>query len=318
MLKKDKLDETVSLEPIEKGLTYFISLFNLHLADNKVIDCKELLSHFVAVLKTGLDIAFVQSRIIELFINPKANDIDYLNLLKNYINDLFELCKKVRRRLIANTSPISLTTVFENEVRDCIVQVNKTISALHTIVTLIKKDLTQKLLNSNEVFIYPNIESMNNIINTTGGFKFLEVSLNAILTVCNQLSIGFQQGDFEVDSKCQKETFQELQKFDPIETRAKFVTQQSGQLSELKVKLENKENEVNELKKLVKIKIDEAEEMKIRKDVAEKKLTSANKNLDKRGSKFQVEIDELRNILKKKEKEYEETLIHFQADIEAL
>ena len=317
LLKKDQLDETVSLQPLDKALLNFISLFHLHIADNKVNDCRQLLTNFVAVLKFGIDIAFIEISLIESLLNPRAVDIDYLNLVKNYINDVSELCKKIRRRLIASTAPLFLSAIFENELRDCIIQVNKAASALHNIVSLIKED-AQKNMSSDESVIYPSIEAIDKIAASTGGFKFLEVSFNGILAVCNQISIGFQQGDFETDSKGQEKQGQDDQKSNPFEARAKYITQQSGQLSELKIKLENKNIEINELKKLVKTKMDETDEMKIRRDVAEKKLNLANKNSDERVTKLQAEVDELKMSLKKKEKEYEETLNHFQADIEAL
>lgn len=73
-----------------------------------------------------------------------------------------------------------------------------------------------------------------------------------------------------------------------------------------------------ELKRALKAKIDEASEMQIRRDLAEKKLTTANKDADDRVVKLQNEVDELRGKVGKQEREFEETLNHLQSDIESL
>jgi dynactin 1 len=58
--------------------------------------------------------------------------------------------------------------------------------------------------------------------------------------------------------------------------------------------------------------------MCIRKDIAEKKVEKANKEADERVMRLQTELDDLKNSSKRKEKEFEETMNHLQADIEQL
>ena len=92
----------------------------------------------------------------------------------------------------------------------------------------------------------------------------------------------------------------------------------SANLEEMKSKIEAKETEVHSLKRALKAKVEEASEHQIRRELAEKKLSTANKDADDRVVRMQNELDALKVEMRRKEKEYEETMNHLQSDIEAL
>ncbi|XP_053208639.1 dynactin subunit 1-like [Panonychus citri] len=316
LLKKDQFDETISLDNLEKALNYFVSLYNLHLADNKVNNCRDLLSNFVSIMKSGVDVSLIDVIMIDKCISPSAEGRERIDMLKTYLGDIQEFCKKIRRRLIADNNGINLSPILENEIRDCIIQMFKSVAALHTIRTTIVEAAIETSLETDEITLFQGFQEIDAMITQTGGFKFLEVSLNGIMSVCSQLSTGLQQGDFEGEVKRIESSDED--RLDPLEARAQYVTDQSGKLSEYKIKLESKENEINELKKALKLKISETSEMQIRKDLAEKKLLSATKSSNEKVGKLQAELDEHRDMTRRREREYEETLNHYQADIEAL
>uniref|UniRef100_T1L0P5 Dynein associated protein domain-containing protein n=3 Tax=Tetranychus urticae TaxID=32264 RepID=T1L0P5_TETUR len=316
LLKKDRLDETVSLDNVEKALNYFVSLYNLHLADNKVNNCRDLLSNFVLIMKSGVDVSLVDVAMIDKCLSPNAEGRERIDMLKTYLGDIQEFSKKIKRRLIADNNTINLSPILENEVRDCIIQMFKAVGALYTIRKTIVEATTVASTEADEIILFQGFQEIDAMITQTGGFKFLEVSLNGIMSVCSQLSTGLQQGDFEGEVKRSENVDED--RLDPLEARAQYVTDQSGKLSEYKIKLESKENEINELKKALKLKISETSEMQIRKDLAEKKLLSATKSSNEKVGKLQAELDEHRDMTRRREREYEETLNHYQADIEAL
>lgn len=86
----------------------------------------------------------------------------------------------------------------------------------------------------------------------------------------------------------------------------------------MKIKLEEKDHDIKELKLVLRSKGDELSEMQVRKDKAEKKLLDASRDSDLMREKLQRKVDDLQTLLKKKEKEYEDTMKHFQKDIENL
>ena len=69
---------------------------------------------------------------------------------------------------------------------------------------------------------------------------------------------------------------------------------------------------LQELKKLLKTKQEELSEMQVRKDMVEKKLSDSSKDSDLMIEKLQRKLDDAQRDLRRKEKEFEETMDHLQ------
>lgn len=104
----------------------------------------------------------------------------------------------------------------------------------------------------------------------------------------------------------------------PIILRAQFIKKQLEETKTLTATLENREAEIRQLKLAAKMKQNELSEMQIRKDLAEKKLSVLQNDHEINTEKLQRKIDEITQLLKKKEKEFEETMDHLQTDIDSL
>ncbi len=59
-------------------------------------------------------------------------------------------------------------------------------------------------------------------------------------------------------------------------------------------------------------------EMQVRKDKAEKRLNDANKEADLMREKLQRKLEDSQATLKRKEKEFEDTMEHLQRDLDSL
>lgn len=103
-----------------------------------------------------------------------------------------------------------------------------------------------------------------------------------------------------------------------LSAKSEDIKKLNGSIEELRARNEVKELEVSQLKKALKEKVDEAAEAKIRRDLAEKKLSSSSKDSDDRTVKLEKELHELKIYIKNKEREYEETMSHYESDIAAL
>ena len=66
------------------------------------------------------------------------------------------------------------------------------------------------------------------------------------------------------------------------------------------------------MKKLLKTKQEELSEMQVRKDMVEKKLSDSSKDSDLMIEKLQRKLDDAQRDLRRKEKEFEETMDHLQ------
>src|SRR5699024_3919176 len=90
----------------------------------------------------------------------------------------------------------------------------------------------------------------------------------------------------------------------PLDDRAHKWRAQSDQIGEFRNKIITQEADITELKRALKGKMDETSEMQIRRDLAEKKLSSAQKDT----TKLQEELDRLTKEYKDKEAEWDRTL----------
>merc|ERR1712029_361479 len=67
-----------------------------------------------------------------------------------------------------------------------------------------------------------------------------------------------------------------------------------------------------------KMKTEEMGEMQVRKDKAEKRLSDAAKESELMREKLQRKLDDAHETLKRKEKEFEDTMDHLQKDLDSL
>ncbi|XP_060809126.1 dynactin subunit 1 isoform X2 [Amyelois transitella] len=104
----------------------------------------------------------------------------------------------------------------------------------------------------------------------------------------------------------------------PVVIRAQMVKKQLEETKTLTIKLENKEADVKELRKALKAKQEELSEMQIRRELGERKLSAAARDSELRAEQLQRRLEDATNQLKRKEKEYEETMDHLQQDIDSL
>lgn len=100
----------------------------------------------------------------------------------------------------------------------------------------------------------------------------------------------------------------------PLDERAMKWRAQSNQIHEYENKILTQEADISELKRGLKVKIDEVSEMQIRRDLAEKKLSTALKET----SRLQEELERLTREFKEKEAEREKTLNKYNQEINEL
>ncbi|XP_072941306.1 dynactin subunit 1 [Epargyreus clarus] len=104
----------------------------------------------------------------------------------------------------------------------------------------------------------------------------------------------------------------------PVVLRAQLVKKQLEETKTLTIRLENKEADIKELRKALKAKQEELSEMQIRRELGERKLTAAASAAELRAEQLQRRLEDAHNQLKRKEKEFEETMDHLQQDIDSL
>ena len=122
--------------------------------------------------------------------------------------------------------------------------------------------------------------------------------------------------ELETQVKKQEESLAKVQA--EVTLRQEEIKLLTQQLEEQKGRMEGKDIEMSQLKKALKAKIDEASEANIRREMAEKKLSTASKDSEDRANRLEKELNDYKVWMQNKEKEYEETMNHLEVDIASL
>lgn len=319
LLRRDQLDENVQLETLHKAVSYFQSLYSVHLANEK-IDCMSLMSDFMQLFGAACDGIGANVSAVTVLLKPGEENTEIGNLLKELsssISDIRILIKKIRRRLPQDKSSIiSFGQEVQNQLVICREHMERVISATHVIY----QSSVQQIVMVPEISNISN-EKLKELAhkatdevygNEDNGPGCLKQSLNFVLESLTKISTSLQDGEYD------QEVSNETKSIPPVYLRAQAVKGETKDIENLKFKLDAREGDIMELKKALKIKSEELSEMHVRKEMVEKKLELATKDSDEQVERIQRQLDETKMLLKKKEKEFEETLDHLQADIDAL
>jgi dynactin 1 len=128
------LDENISREPLEKCINYFQTLYDVHLAQEKV-DCTTLMADQVRVLLSACDCLGLDSTCLKLALLPGQEVSDVSILLKDLdsqSNAIRLSCRKIKRRIpqqdgIVTTAPLSFRKEVQDDLVHCIDEMRKVV-----------------------------------------------------------------------------------------------------------------------------------------------------------------------------------------------
>ena len=320
LLHKGQLDENVPVTNLEKTVSYFETIFPLHLADLPT-DCPTYMADHVKLFLAALDnIGMEVARARELL--DKAGDGEAVGVL---LKSLDMQCKEVethvrtiKRRLPQDGSqgPISYSTPTTSS----LAQAATSLALVIKVLASLGKSLLQLAVSNPECGVpAPKVqEALHSAVDTVTefgdqGIEFCSTSLAAALSRLSSIATAVQNGEFDFDG-----TREASPPANPVLLRAEEVKMEIKDAAQLKYKLEAKEVDLKDLKKLLKVKQEEVSEMQIRKDLMEKKLSDSSKDSELMIEKLQRKLDDAHNLLHRKEREFEETLDHLQNDIDSL
>uniref|UniRef100_A0A8B9ZSH6 Dynein associated protein domain-containing protein n=1 Tax=Anas zonorhyncha TaxID=75864 RepID=A0A8B9ZSH6_9AVES len=308
LLHKDQLDETVNVEPLTKAIKYYQHLYSIHLAE-QAEDCTMQLADHIKFTQSALDCMGVEVCRLRAFLQAGQEASDLAILLKDLetsCSDIRQFCKKIRRRMPGTDAPgIPAALGFGQQVSDTLLDCRKHLTWVVAVL--------QEVAAAGAQLIAPLPHR-----GAPGG----EPGGASVLSRADLRHPGHQPlrvpaavlqhpHQYDADRPQTKPT-------PPAELRAAALRAEITDAEGLGLKLEDRETVIKELKKSLKIKGEELSEANVRLSLLEKKLDSASKDADDRVEKIQTKLDETQTLLKKKEKEFEETMDALQADIDQL
>uniref|UniRef100_A0A3Q1BAQ2 Dynactin subunit 1 n=1 Tax=Amphiprion ocellaris TaxID=80972 RepID=A0A3Q1BAQ2_AMPOC len=322
LLHKDQLDETVQVEPLTKAIKYYQQLYSVHLAEHTE-DCTVQLADHIKFTQSALDCMGVEVARLRAFLAAGQDGSGLSVLLKDLdtsCSDIRQFCKKIRRRMpgtdVAGVpAALNFGPPVSETLTECRRQLTRVVAVLQEVTAAGAQMVAP--LGEQEGLNALRLEDtackvVEQIYGTHGvnGPELLRQSCSSVIATMNKMATAMQEGEYDADKPQGKTS--------PVEVRASTVRAEMTDAEGLGVKLEDRETVIKELKKSLKIKGEELSEASVRLSLLEKKLDTSTKDADERVEKIQTKLDENLALLKKKEKEFEETMDALQADIDQL
>lgn len=317
LLRKDQLDENITLETLEKSLTCFQNIYSQHLSDEKV-DCTALMSDTSKLLNVACESIGTEISRLKVLMQDGEENSDTANLLKDLESaneDIRQSSKKIRRRMPQEgaKSPVTFSKEIQSKLFSCSLEIGRVLRSLWEISHSSAPSDPKVALTSLKVKELAHLAT-DKVYgkDDSGPLECLRHSIDYVKTEMTKIASAMQDGEYDFDGT------EEAKSQSPLMLRAQAIKAEVRDVENLKLKLEAKENDLVELKKALKQKMDEFSELHVRKEMVDKKLEVLSKEQDERLEKLQRKLDETTLLLRKKEKEFEETMDHLQADIDAL
>uniref|UniRef100_A0A9J7ZG70 Dynactin subunit 1 n=1 Tax=Cyprinus carpio carpio TaxID=630221 RepID=A0A9J7ZG70_CYPCA len=322
LLHKDQLDETVQVEPLTKAIKYYQQLYSVHLSDQPE-DCSMQLADHIKFTQSALDCMGSEVGRLRAFLQAGQEGAELSVLLKDMdtsCGDIRQFCKKIRRRMPGTDAPgIPAALTFPPQVGEALADCRKQLTRVVAVLQEVAAAGAQMIapLAEPEGLTALKIEdvmfkAVDQVYGSHGlnAYECLRQSCAALIASMNKMATAMQEGEYDAERPQRPRP--------PVEIRAAAVRAEMTDAEGLGNKLEDRETVIKELKKSLKIKGEELSEASVRLSLLEKKLDTSTKDADERVEKIQTKLDEALTLLKKKEKEFEETMDALQADIDQL
>ncbi|XP_022080743.1 dynactin subunit 1-like isoform X2 [Acanthaster planci] len=339
LFRKDQLDETTSLESLMKAIGFFTHLYNVHLSQENV-DQTLLMADSVRLVSSATDIVGLEIKKLRVLMQAMQETSDFSILLKDLEGtnaDLKTFARMIRRRLPQvegsdGPTPGPQALVYGGDVQSSLTE------CCEHLITLVAglRDLGQgamkvagsladasdkekrKKQGDAEGIPVARLEEIAERASDLaygkqdkGPYQSFRESLVRAMVIMSKISQAVQEGEY--DSNVPMDKIQP-----PIARRAIKVKSEICDSEGLGHKLELKDSEIKDLKRQLKLKQEEVSANAVRLGLVEKKLENASRDGEDKVGKVERELAQQHDLLKKKEREFEDTLDHMQSDIDAL
>ncbi|XP_071090432.1 dynactin subunit 1-like isoform X3 [Haliotis cracherodii] len=334
LLRKDQLDETISLELLEKSINFFQQLYSVHLVNEKM-DCTTLLSDQVKQVLSACDCITTDTTRLKILLMPGQEQSEFSILLRDLEtcnNDARMCARKIKRRLPQEGSAIITPLMFGKEVIELLQSCTKNVSRVaKSLIHIASGGMQQASVMTDAEGLMPKkleelaYQATDRVYGKedNGPYECLRLSFGIVVGTMNKLANAMENGEYDFDGTRDMTpsgfiTSSKTVVVPPVKQRANMVRSQIADIEVMKFKMDAKDDDVKELKKQLRLKQEELSEQQVRVELVEKKLENASKDGDSRVDKIQRKLDELNISMKKKEKEFEETMDTLQSDIDTL
>ncbi|XP_046908043.1 LOW QUALITY PROTEIN: dynactin subunit 1-like [Hypomesus transpacificus] len=322
LLHKDQLDETVNVEPLTRAIKYYQQLYSIHLSE-LAEDCTVQLGDHIKFTQSALDCMGVEVGRLRAFLQAGQEGADLSILLRDLdtsCSDIRQFCKKIRRRMPGTDVPgVPAALAFPTQVSEALAeargQLGRVVAVLQELgaagaqtVAPLGESEGLSALSLEEV----TLKAVQQVYGCHGEspHESLRQSCSSVISTMNKMATAMQEGEYDSERPHGGPP--------PVELRAASLRAEITDAEGLGARLEDRDTVIKEVKKSLKIKGEELSEAHVRLSLLERKLDTSTRDADERVEKIQTRLDDSLALLKKKEKEFEETMDALQADIDQL
>ncbi|XP_043274980.1 dynactin subunit 1 isoform X2 [Venturia canescens] len=337
LAKKDQLDENVSMDALEKCAAYFATMFSVLLSESTIANQARMVVNGTRSLGSACDAITTEATAVKTLLDGEGGDIGLLcqhaettcEVIQQHLNSAR---RRVPRDQITNSSGpgtnLGLEKDWAEQFTNCYqhsVKITKTLqdllkSALQAITAngdfdsgLSANKLKEMAAISTErIYDTEDLGPVATIKSSLAVIQQMAANLAQKMAECeNELAIAGQQPTAQTGSA-------DNEPITPILMRAQAAIKESEETKILGRKLETRDSDIRECRLALREKQEELSEMVLRRDLAEKRLAHQQREHELDVDKLKRKLEEAQNLLKRKEKEFEETMDHLQTDIESL
>ncbi|XP_020722743.1 dynactin subunit 1 isoform X3 [Bombus terrestris] len=335
LAKKDQLDENLPMDAIEKCCGYFCTMFSVLFGET--INQARLVVNGTRMLDSSCEAIVTDAAAIKTLIQGDSGD---LGLLCQHAETTCEVIqqhlKSARRRVLTDhaaaihnaESNLGLDKDCSEQLFTCYQHAVKMMKTLQILL----KSAVQAIITNGDLDTGLGADKLKEMASIAcekvydtedvGPVATIKGSLSSI----QQLAANFAQKMAECENELaisgqlsqQREQNAESESLQPIKVRAQAAKKEAEEIKILSRKLEARDSDILEARLALREKQEELCEMILRKDVVEKKLATQQHEHELNVEKLKRKLEEAMNQLKRKEKEFEETMDHLQTDIDSL
>ncbi|XP_076395255.1 dynactin subunit 1 isoform X2 [Megachile rotundata] len=335
LAKKDQLDENLPMDAIEKCCGYFCTMFSVLFGETN--NQARLVVNGTRMLDSSCDAIMTDAAAIKILIQGDGGDI---GLLCQHAETTCEVIQQhlrsARRRVLtdhsaayhAAESRLGLDKDSTEQMFTCYQHAVKIMKTLQTLL----KSAVQAIITNGDLDTGLATDKLKEMasISCEKVYDTEDVgpvaTIKGSLTVIQQLAANFAQKMAECENELaisgqlslQLEQNAENEAAQPIKVRAQAAKKEAEETKILSRKLEARDSDIRDARLALREKQEELCEMILRKEVVEKKLATQQHEHELNVEKLKRKLEETQNQLKRKEKEFEETMDHLLTDIDSL
>ncbi|XP_014207258.1 dynactin subunit 1-like isoform X2 [Copidosoma floridanum] len=335
LARRDQLDENLPMEAIEKCCQYFCTMFGIYFGEEDLTNQARLVVNGTRCLSSACDTLCTEAATTRNLIDGEPGDMGLLcQHIETVCDAVQQNLKTARRRVprefLSTLSPNEANLGLSKDWYEQIVTCYQHSTKLTKVLQDLTKTSLQTILTSGDLdtgLSASKLKEMTAIstekiydVDDIGAIATIKASLSVVQKVATSLS--------EKMAECENELVisgsQALRRKDnveensPIFVRAQATRKEMEETKILSRKLESRDADVREAKLALREKQEELSEMILRKELAEKRLTTQQHEHELSIEKLKRNLEEVQTLLRRKEKEFEETMDHLQTDIDSL